>query len=181
MLRARHTVREALAAGALGGLLALPFMLGATPARAMMPLLSIPGGWVEAPLTQQPAGVRDGVPPASGEWIELQPVGPGKGNEDNGFASEVRWLLSDEGPIRAAETRAGEWLGVDELEFGSSRLSVEKEVGDRIRVTTFTGYQASSQREVRVEYHLGRIFYLRSEARERGESAVSLRSDLLFW
>ena len=67
------------------------------------------------------------------------------------------------------------------MSSSSDRLTMQKEIGDRIHFQTFTGYQASSQREVRIEYDLGWTLSLRSEAKERGESAVSLRSDLHFW
>ncbi len=167
--------RLAALAGLLGTLLTPPL------AHARVPLLLLSLPWEQAPLSATPVGAADGVPPESGEWVVFQPVPLAEVDGQAGIGAELRWLISDEGPLRAAESRAESWLGLDDLDVGSSRLTMQKEVGDRIHVKTFTGYQASSQREVRIEYELGWTLSLRSEARERGESAVSLRSDLRFW
>lgn len=153
----------------------LPSAAGALPF-ALPPL-----PWEHAPLGRTPAGEADGIPPETGDWIVFHPVPLPEVDTQSPLEAELRWLISDEGPLRAAEERAESWLGLDELEFGSTRLTMQKELGGRIHVQTFTGYRASSQREVRIEYDLGYTFSLRSEARERGESAVSLRSDLHFW
>jgi len=165
-------------AKALFGLLLL-LLPSATAARVPALLLSLP--WEEAALAKSPAGPADGAPPESGEWMVFQPTTMAEVDSRSGLEAELRWLISDQGPLRSAEERAESWLGLDELAVGSSRLTMQKEIGDRIHFWTFTGYQASSQREVRIEYDLGWTLSLRSEAKERGESAVSLRSDLHFW
>jgi hypothetical protein len=159
----------------LAAILFLPTAAGALP----FALPSLP--WEHALLGRTPAGETDGIPPDTGEWIVFHPLPLPEVDTRSPLEAELRWLISDEGPLRAAEDRAESWLGLDELEFGSTRLTMQKELGGRIHVQTFTGYRASSQREVRIEYDLGYTLSLRSEARERGESAVSLRSDLHFW
>ena len=165
----------------LAGLLCLLPLFLPSGAAARVPILLLSLPWEEAPLGKTPAGPAEGAPPESGEWVVFQPVPLAEVDPRSGMEAELRWLISDEGPLRSAESRAESWLGLDELEFGSSRLTMQKEIGDRIHFQTFTGYQASSQREVRIEYDLGWTLSLRSEAKERGESAVSLRSDLHFW
>lgn len=150
-------------------------LLSAQPAAAY---ILVWRGWIP-PAIELESAPRDGIP--GGDWVRFDYGALPRPDSPTSFRQELEWLVSDDGPLRGVETRAESWLGLDELEFGSTELTVQKRYGERLEVVTQSSYRSSSQREVRVEYYLGRTFSIRSEARERGEANVTLRSDLHFW
>jgi hypothetical protein len=139
----------------------------AGPARAPSSLLGFGGG-------------ADSGPTETG-WYSLDPEPLLPPSAKQGPFGELLWLVSNEGPFRSAERKAGDWLGLDELEVGVEELRLRGVYGKRLTLTSFTGYELSSQREVRVDYSLGAGLLLRSETRERGESALRFLKQVRFW
>ncbi|MEZ4651227.1 MAG: hypothetical protein R3E97_21040 [Candidatus Eisenbacteria bacterium] len=116
----------------------------------------------------------------SGRWeaIEVTPVVPVAG--PSFWFDDWRWVVAQDGLRESAESRAEDWFGLGELTLGSSRIRASKQVGERLQISSFTGYRSSSQRMIRVEYRLVRGVVIRSEARERGESRIVLDREQTF-
>ena len=112
------------------------------------------------------------------ERVEVDAVQPVSGRFD--LFEKWSWWVAEDGFRDRAEDRAGGWLRLGELDIGDRRIRASKELGGRIRISSFTGYQASSQRMVRVDYGLRPKLVLRSEARERGESRIVVEREWIF-
>jgi hypothetical protein len=81
----------------------------------------------------------------------------------------------------AAESGLRRWLGLDEVLVRPAGIRLQKAYGERLTVRSATGIGPAAEDAVEAEYRLWRAWYLRSEARERGETVMELRRELLFW
>lgn len=118
--------------------------------------------------------------PLRGRWERVEVDAAEPASERRERLDAFTWWLEEDGFRDRAGSRAADWLRLGQLELGDRRIRASKEVGERLRFTSFTGYQASSQRMIRVDYQLRHRLVLRSEARERGESRIVLEREQSF-
>ena len=81
----------------------------------------------------------------------------------------------------AAEAGLRRWLGAADVMVGPTGIRLQKAYGDRLTVRSAAGIGPAAEDGVEAEYRLWRAWYLRSEARERGETVMELRRELRFW
>lgn len=159
----------------LGGLL---FLLAPSPGSAV-PVPGLPP--LRAFLEDVDVGTGGlAFEPMEGRWerVEIREVDAVA--EPGGLLAAWSWWFREDGWRGRAEERAEEWLGLGELDLGPRRMRATKDLGSRLRLTTFTGYQSSSQRMLRAEYDLAPGLVVRSEARERGESRLVIDREQRF-
>ncbi|MCA9756525.1 MAG: hypothetical protein KDA27_12040 [Candidatus Eisenbacteria bacterium] len=156
----------------------LPFLSAAHCTASVL----VPGLPLLEPMLEEGWVYDDGLrfEPRSGRWeaLDVEPVVPVSG--PSFWFDDWRWMVARDGLRGSAEDRAEEWFGLGELRLGSSRIRASKRVGDRLQISSFTGYRSSSQRMIRVEYEIVGGLVVRSEARERGESRIVLDREQTF-
>jgi hypothetical protein len=86
-----------------------------------------------------------------------------------------------EGRLTGAASGIRRWLGLDEVTLDRGEIRLRSDYGDRLTVRSTAGLGASAEDALQADYRLWRSWYLRSEARERGETFMEFRKEFRFW
>jgi hypothetical protein len=87
----------------------------------------------------------------------------------------------ESGMLDAAEAGVRRWLGLDEVAVERGGIRLRKKYGERLTVRSSAGIGPSAEDAAEAAYRLWDSWYVRSEARERGETVLEVRRELRFW
>jgi hypothetical protein len=97
------------------------------------------------------------------------------------FLGLIHWVMGKTPEaLQAAGSEVEQRLGLDRVDLYRAELRLRKDYGRRLSLFTNTGLGASAEDALEADYRLWRNWYVRSETRERGESFLELRREILF-